>query len=61
MCDRGAPIKPMTSYKLPGGTEIERVWDISANWKETPDTPYVSATTHTISAIADGAMLCREA
>ena len=58
MCARSAPIRPMTSYKLPGGTEVERVYDFSAGWTETPDQPYVSVTTHVVSAIADGFTAC---
>ena len=38
------PALPMRSYKLPGGTEIDRQWTLFQPPAPTPDRPYVRTT-----------------
>ena len=35
------PLQPLRSYKLPGGTEVERTWNIFEPAPPTPARPYV--------------------
>ena len=39
---KGAPIRPLRGYKLPGGSEVERTWTLLPPTPQTPDRPYVS-------------------
>ena len=37
----GREVPRSRSYKMPGGTEVERVWDLLEKTPRTPDRPYV--------------------
>lgn len=51
----------MTSYKLPGGVEVERVFDLTAGWNDTPDQPYVSVKACTVSSLTNSVTIYSEA